>query len=443
MAKDSRIKQYRDAALRMHQGQFPVDVPVEGDDDLAHLGRVLLDLGRTLEKDFREADLLLEITQKINSGFLLEEALNYVYESFHSVIPYDRIGVSLLEEDGTIVRAVWARSDAPVLHIAAGYSAPLPGSSLERIIDTGMPRILNDLEQHLDLHRGSDPTRRIVAEGMRSSLTCPLIAMGKPIGFMFFSSMRVNTYSNVHVKVFQRVAGQLALSVEKSRLYQRVLEEHERAERLLRNILPGPVADRLKAEGGRIADGFSDVSVLFADLVDFTEWSAEMEPTDLVRLLNEIFLEFDDLTDRYDLEKIKTIGDSYMVAAGLPAPREDHAHAITEMGLDMLDLMRMSRFRTPQGDPIRLRIGIHSGPVVAGVIGRKKYAYDLWGDTVNWASRLETHGVPGRIHVSAATHDLLEDDYPFEPMRRVELKGKGTVNTWLLAERRHRRSTRP
>lgn len=433
MTKDSRVEQYRLAALRMSSRRFPVRLEVQGDDDLAHLGRVLNDLSTELERNYREADLLLRITQQINSGFLLEEILSYVYDSFQRVIPYERIGFSLLEDDGEILRAFWARSSAPTLHITKGYAARMKGSSLQQILDTGRPRILNDLEQYLELHRDSDSTRRIVAEGMRSSLTCPLVALGKPVGFMFFSSTRPNTYEDVHVEVFERVAGQLAVIVEKSRLYQQVLDERERSERLLRNILPASIADRLKTERGKIADGFPDVTVLFADLVAFTEWAPKMSPPQLVRLLNEVFLEFDDLTERHDLEKIKTVGDSYMVAAGLPLPRKDHAAAAVEMALDMLDVV--DRYRRPDGLPLRLRVGVHSGPVVAGVIGRKKFAYDLWGETVNFASRLESHGVPGRVHVSAATRDLLGATYGLESHGPVEIKGVGRVETWLVAPR--------
>jgi adenylate cyclase len=182
------------------------------------------------------------------------------------------------------------------------------------------------------------------------------------------------------------------------------------------------------------AEGFDEVTVLFADLVGFTEWSSRMSPRELVCLLNEIFLEFDDLTDRFSIEKIKTTGDCYIAASGLPLPREDHASAAAEMALAMLDVVR--GFRTPEGESIQLRIGLHTGSLVAGVIGRKKFTYDIWGDTVNMASRLEAYGVPGRVQVSAATYAHLNSAYLFQPQGRVQVKGKGVTEAFLLVGRR-------
>jgi signal transduction histidine kinase len=224
---DSRISAYREAALAMSKGQFKVEIALGDEDEVAELGRALLDLGKTMEKQLEEIDTLARITEKINAGLVLDDVLNHVFDSFRSLIPYNRIGVALLEEEGTMVCARWARSDAPDVKIPAGYKAPLRGSSLQQIIETGRPRIINDLEAYLREHPGSDSTRRIVEEGMRSSLTCPLIALGKPIGFMFFSSMEPNTYKNAHVELFLQIAGQLAVIVEKSRLYQRLLELNE------------------------------------------------------------------------------------------------------------------------------------------------------------------------------------------------------------------------
>ena len=175
-------------------------------------------------------------------------------------------------------------------------------------------------------------------------------------------------------------------------------KEHERSEGLLHNILPRSIARRLKRERAAIADGFAQVSVLFADIVGFTELSARMPPSELVALLNKLFSELDDLAERRGLEKIKTIGDAYMVASGLPEPRADHAEALVLFALDMLEVA--DRWGREAGHPLALRVGVHAGPVVAGVIGKRKFIYDLWGDTVNIASRMESHGAPGRIQVT-------------------------------------------
>jgi hypothetical protein len=225
--KDPRITQYRNAAIRMKSGNFRVDVPIGGGDEIGMLGIELRELGLILEKKFVEIDTLAKMTEQVNAGLSLDDVLNQVFESFRPIIPYNRIGFSLLEDNGTIVRARWARSDAPELKITKGYEAPLQGSSLQQIIDTGKPRILNDLEDYLKNHPNSDSTRRIVEEGMRSSLTCPLIATGKHIGFMFFSSFAPHTYENVHVQFFMQIAGQLSVIVEKGRLYQQLVELNE------------------------------------------------------------------------------------------------------------------------------------------------------------------------------------------------------------------------
>lgn len=206
--------------------------------------------------------------------------------------------------------------------------------------------------------------------------------------------------------------------------------EHARSEGLLLNILPGPVADRLKQEKAVIADRFSDVTILFADIVDFTELSARIAPEELVTMLNAVFSAFDRLSDRHGLEKIKTIGDSYMVVGGLPEPRPDHAEAVAEMALDMLS--EIAKLSTQLGRPLGIRIGIDTGPVVAGVIGTRKFAYDLWGDAVNTASRMESQGIPNAIQLSEDTYQRLKDTYVCEPRGVVDVKGKGKLRTYLL-----------
>lgn len=205
---------------------------------------------------------------------------------------------------------------------------------------------------------------------------------------------------------------------------------HQRSEELLLNILPPSIARRLKLSGGTIADGFAEVSVLFADIVGFTRMSTRLPPERIVGLLNDLFCKFDDVAGRLGLEKIKTIGDCYMVAGGLPEPRADHAGAVAEMGLAILGIVEELAAHT--GETLSVRIGIHSGPVVAGVIGKRKFIYDLWGDTVNIASRMESHGVPGAIQLSDASRRLLDGRYRMRSRGMIEVKGKGEMETWLL-----------
>jgi signal transduction histidine kinase len=214
------ISQYIEAVERLKRGNYDLDLSVSPVDELGKLSQALQDLAKTLEKRYRELERLDEITFNINAGLLLDDVLENVYRNFRALIPYNRIGFALIEdEDPTVqVRAYWAKSDQPILELTKGYSAPLAGSSLETIITTGQPRIINDLLAYLEQKPDSDSTRLIVAEGMRSSLTCPLIATGIPVGFIFFSSIEPNTYADVHVDIFKRIAGQLSVMVEKGRL---------------------------------------------------------------------------------------------------------------------------------------------------------------------------------------------------------------------------------
>jgi class 3 adenylate cyclase len=205
---------------------------------------------------------------------------------------------------------------------------------------------------------------------------------------------------------------------------------HERSEELIHNILPASIATRLKLRDGTIADGYAEVTVLFADIVGFTTLSAKLPPKVVVEMLNDLFCTFDDLAGKLGLEKIKTIGDCYMVAGGLPEPRADHAEAIAEMALGMLKIVTSFSLRAHA--PLQIRIGINSGPVVAGVIGKRKFIYDLWGDTVNTASRMESHGIADAIQISEASHRLLGAKYATTPRGEIDIKGKGPMQTWLL-----------
>lgn len=207
-------------------------------------------------------------------------------------------------------------------------------------------------------------------------------------------------------------------------------EERSESERLLLNILPEAIAQRLKSEPGVIADRFDSVSVLFSDIVGFTPLSESLSAVQLVEWLNEVYSVFDSLVQHHDVEKIRTIGDGYMVAAGVPFPRDDHATALTRLALDM-----RAHFETlppVSGHRVSFRIGINSGPVVGGVIGTYKFQYDIWGDTVNTAARMESHGIPGRVHISAATYDLIKQDFTCEPRGVIEVKGKGEMETWFV-----------
>ena len=205
--------------------------------------------------------------------------------------------------------------------------------------------------------------------------------------------------------------------------------EQEKSENLLLNILPKDIAELLKKEPHTIAEEYNEASILFADVVNFTPMSSQMKAIELVELLNKVFSQFDDLVEKYDLEKIKTIGDCYMVASGVPNAREDHAKAITQLGLEMQEIVKQSDYF---GRKLNFRIGINSGPVVAGVIGRKKFIYDLWGDAVNTASRMESNGAGGLVQITQDTYELIKNDFNCESRGTINVKGKGDLAVWFV-----------
>jgi adenylate cyclase len=217
------------------------------------------------------------------------------------------------------------------------------------------------------------------------------------------------------------------------RLFDQLQAEQARAEHLLLNILPRPIAERMKKGEVNIADQHPDVTVLVADLVGFTTLTAHIGPDQVVYLLNEIFSGFDVLAEKHGLEKIKTVGDAYMVAGGIPSPRSDHAEAIAELALDLV--ADMENFNRAYNTSIQLRIGISTGSVIAGVIGCRRFTYDLWGDTVNLACRLESPGQAGSIQVSDLTYERLKDKYRFDGSRTIDIKGRGAELVHVLCKR--------
>ena len=217
---------------------------------------------------------------------------------------------------------------------------------------------------------------------------------------------------------------------EIARAEQDLAHEYERSEGLLVAILPAPIAARLKSGETIIADDYRETTVLFADIVGFTEQAAQMPADELVRLLDRLFSRFDALAEQAGVEKIKTIGDAYMAVAGLPTPRADHADAAVRLALNMLAVAAESA--TPGGAALRLRIGVHSGPLTGGVIGQKRMTFDLWGDVVNTASRMESTGEPGRVQISEATYRLLGGGFRATERGSVDIKGKGIMRTWFV-----------
>lgn len=272
----------------MKSGQFSIDLPRGGDDEVGRLGEALIELAGSLERRFDQVQRLAAVTQQLVEGLVLDDVLSSLFDSFRTIIPYDRIGFALLDEDGKLLRARWARSDAPEIKLIKGYESHMEGSSLQRVMKSGRPRILNDLESYLVKHPNSESTRLIVEEGMRSSLTCPLIAMGKPVGFLFFSSKEKGTYKDLHSGIFQQIAGYLSVILEKARIYQDLIELDQ-----LKNRFLGIAAHDLRSPLNAV-HGYAS---LMAEFIDDPPEQRRETALKIVGLTNRMVVLIEDLLD--------------------------------------------------------------------------------------------------------------------------------------------------
>ncbi|HEY9727031.1 MAG TPA: adenylate/guanylate cyclase domain-containing protein [Chroococcales cyanobacterium] len=339
----------------------------------------------------------------------------------------------------TLLQTPWGRSHLGWIFLSAAWAIsliPRLSNRLDDVVapDIGVSWVMAFFTQatlmpvRWPLHLVSQLSTFAVYFGIRWMLGLQLNVLQPTPAYFFLTLFWLCLICNLAVYLYER------LTRSAFHILQKLDAEQERSERLLLNILPQTIAERLKHSPQVIADSFPAVTVLFADLVGFTQFAERMPPPEVVALLNQIFSMFDQLAERHGLEKIKTIGDAYMVVAGLPEPRDDHADAIAQMALDMQQAL--IQFNQQTGQVLAIRIGIHTGPVVAGVIGLKKFVYDLWGDTVNTASRMESHGIPGCIQVTEATYECLKEHYQFEKRGLILVKGKGQMMTYLLIGKR-------
>ena len=324
-----------------------------------------------------------------------------------------------------IVIADAREPEMPIIYVNPAFER-LTGYAAQEVVGRNC-RFLqaNDREQ---------PALKELRSALREGGSCTVVlANYRKDGTLFWNELSISPIYDSEETLTHFVGIQMDIT-ERKQAQEALHDQQEQTEKLLLNILPEPIAERLRLEPSTIADSFEEVSVLFADLVGFTEFSAHRSATQTVEFLNVIFSQFDQLAERHGLEKIKTIGDAYMVVAGLPTPRKDHAEAIAEMALDMQQAI--AKVSAETGVPFSIRIGINSGPVVAGVIGLKKFSYDLWGDTVNTASRMESKGIPGTIQVTVQTYERLRDQYLFKQRGIISVKGKGEMTTYLLIGRK-------
>jgi adenylate cyclase len=377
--------------------------------------------------------------EKANRSIDLKSPLNSQNKKTSSLTEYT-VTVLLVDDQemiGEAVRRMLANEKDIVFHYCSD-----PAQAINKALEVQPTIIVQDLVmpeidglQLLRFFRANSLTRDIPMIMLSSKEEPELKAQAFCLGANDYlvklpSSIELIARIRYHSKAYMNLLERnLAYKTMQDCLAKLEIEQ-QKSQELLLNILPEAIAERLKKEQGIIADEFAEVSVMFADIVGFTQLSASISPKELVHLLNDIFSKFDQLAEQHGLEKIKTIGDSYMVVGGLPNPRSDHAEAISAMALDMQQAIK--EYRDNRGLSLSIRIGIHSGPVVAGIIGTKKFIYDLWGDTVNTASRMESHGIPDGVQISEATYLLIEDKYKCDKRASINVKGKGQMTAYLL-----------
>ena len=400
------------AAQALAQGHWEQRSAISREDEVGQLAQAFNQMAAQLQESFEaleQANQVLEqrVTER-TASLAASEALN---RSLLDAIPDIMARVN---EEGIFLDFKLSREFASVL--------PLGDVIGKSVFEVLPPEVA---AQRLAA------VRRALETGEVQFLEYKLEVQGE----VHYEESRIVALGNGEALVMVRdISQRVRLEMERQQAEAALRLEKEKSEQLLLNILPEPIAERLKEDSSVIAESFEEVSILFADLVGFTDWSARLPPIDLVNLLNQIFSSFDQLAEQLNLEKIKTIGDAYMVAAGLPIPRPDHAEAIADMALAMQKVIR--QFRNQSGEQLHIRIGINTGIVVAGVIGKKKFIYDLWGDTVNTASRMESHGEPDEIQVTEVTYQHIKDTYDLIQRGRVMVKGKGEMNTyWLIGKK--------
>lgn len=433
VAPDDRIPFYRQVLGRMLQGDFERVVPADPIDEINEFGISLTKLNHVLDTRFAEIRALSEITSEINEGLFLDDVLNHVFDTFRPIVPYDRIGFALLEDgpkklDDKIVRAYWARSEFPKIKLRKGYALPLADTSLGEVLKSGKPRIINDLGQYLKEHPGSDSTRRIVEEGVVSSLTCPLVAKSETVGFMFFSSREKNTYREVHIELFVEIAGQLALTLEKSKLYQELTIRNEFIRKLFGRYISDEIAEALLANPAALKMGGKKckVTVLMSDIRGFTTMSEHLSPEQVVAVLNNHLDVMVGVIQEYGGTIDNFIGDAIMVLFGAPLAKEGDIQRAIACALAMQEAMIDVNRRNVASDlpEIQMGIGINTGDVVAGNIGSETHAkYSVIGAPVNLSARIESIAKAGQVLISEQTLKEVKNAVDIKSTQEVRVKG--------------------
>lgn len=434
---------------------FELSVAAKGDPYAkdAHfllLVRDITDRKRAQEAEHAQrilAEALRDTAAALNSTLDLEQVLDAILTNVSHVETHDYAYIMLLDDQGMtrVVRQAGITSNDQAEMLRALKVDPTQFSIMRQMIESGHPAIVSNTER--------SPLHSFYP--VHSYAGMPIHVQGQVVGFIHLESKTPNFFTPTDIEPLRTFADQAGIAFTNAHLVSKLRQANKQlkeqineiqalqkdlrqeminSERLLLNILPAPIASRLKQGEKIIADDYSEATVLFADIVNFTAITAQMAPARMLEMLNAIFLMCDQLAKKYGLEKIKTIGDAYMVVGGLPQPRPDHTNAVADMALEM-----QSEIKTFKGDssqPLNLRIGIATGPVVAGVIGSAKFSYDVWGITVNTASRMEAQGIAGRIHVTANVYERLRDTYQFEERGVIRVKNIGEMMTYFLVGRK-------
>lgn len=391
----------------------------------------LVALSSRLDHKFAEVKALGEITERINAGVFLDEVLDHVYDNFQELIPYDRIGFALIENNDSgkaLVRAQWGRAEYDRLWISKGYAAPLKGSSLSTIADTRVPRIINDLEEYLQQHPNSYSTKLILKEGIRASLTCPLVANDKVIGFIFFSSLEPNTYRDQHIELFKQIAGELAVTLEKSKAYEDLYLRNEFITKVFGQYVTNEVVEAVLSSSGPLTFGGErrNVTVLMADLRGFTPMSEKLSPEEVVDALNVFLGTMSSIVMKYGGSVDNFIGDAIMAVFGVPVSKPDDAARAVACAVEMQNSMAAVNAEIEgRGVPdLLMGIGLSTGEAVAGNIGSEmRVKYSVIGHTVNMAARIEGISDGGQIFASDATLKEVSEIAQTAGYLNVKLKG--------------------
>ncbi len=451
---EAKIKSFQEGGIDYITKPFQTEevlARIETQLKLKQLQTQLKEQNNKLRQIAQREKLLSQISQRIRQSLDLKEIMATTVEEVRTFLQVDRVVIARLNPDKTVtvVEESVIREDISILNLKISD----PGFQETYIDPSPKCHAIEDIE-------GSDLPPSLISLlaklQVRSNLVVPILQR-KPIElcqqnpqivndqsgftscFQLYGLLIANQCSQVRrwhqseINLLEQLSIQIGMALQQGQLYGQLSYQKEKTENLLANILPKSIVQRLKDKPDIIADSFDDVSVMFADLVGFTNLSAQISPIELVKVLNEIFSKFDSLAEKHGLEKIKTIGDAYMVVGGLSIPNENHLSSIADMALDMQQAIR--QFQTSHGHSFQIRIGINSGPVVAGVIGANKFIYDLWGDTVNVASRMESTGLPSYIQVTENSYKHLISNYKFEFRGLTQVKGKGEMRTYWLKSR--------